>query len=82
MPIEAKPLFRASVVAPRVAAFEQPESAEAASKRLSSWVHLVHGPGTDRLTEAELLPDYMTDVFYGLLGYAGPSGGTNHTLSR
>lgn len=83
MPAAAKLLFRPSVLGPRVVAFQLPERAAAARERLSSWVELLASPRAERLTEAELLPDFLTDVFYELLGYAGPSGGAGrHSLSR
>lgn len=83
MPAAAKLLFRPSVLGPRLAAFQVPERAAAARERLSSWVELLASPRAERLTEAELLPDFLTDVFYELLGYAGPSGGVGrHSLSR
>jgi len=83
MPVEAKPLFRPSVLGPRLAGFHLPEAAEPSAERLASWADLVHGPRADRLTESELLPDFLTQVFYGLLGYAGPAADPGrHTLSR
>ena len=83
MPVAAKPLFRPSVLGSRVAAFQLPERAAAARDRLASWVGLLSSPRAERLTEAELLPDFLSDVFYGLLGYAGPAGAAvRHSLSR
>ena len=36
----------------------------------------------DKLNEKELLPDFLTDFFVGLLGYTHPAAADRYTLSR
>ena len=81
--VESKPLFRPSVVLPRLARFVVPSGIEDAWKKLRAWADLLASPLAERQTEQELLPDYLADVFYGVLGYTGPSSGAGrYTLSR
>lgn len=85
MPVDRKPLFRPEVIAAQTgaAAREQGvESAEAATT-LARWAELLASPRAEALTERELLPDFLTEIFYGVLGYRGPSGaGESYTFSR
>ena len=84
MPVERKPLFRAEILAPRAAALHL-EPAEVGHGRdiLRRWAELTTSPRADALTESELLPDFLTEVFYKILGYRGPSeAGEHYTLSR
>jgi len=83
MPVEAKPLFRPRVVRPRLRAFAPERDLAEGRERLRAWSELLASPAADRQTEQELLPDFLTDVFYRVLGYPGPSGGGGtYTLSR
>ncbi len=52
-----------------------------ARARLAKWAALLESPHAAAQTEQALLPDFLTDIFYGLLGYAGAGGG-RYTLSR
>lgn len=83
MPVDRKPLFRAEIFAPRAAALPLGEAAEPAREILRRWARLLASARAEELTESELLPDYLTDVFYGFLGYGGPTPtGERYTLSR
>jgi hypothetical protein len=42
--------------------------------KLEHWADLIRSGRADELTETALLPDSLTDFFYGLLGYTGPAG--------
>lgn len=83
MPVESKPLFRPRVVRPRLRAFAPERDLAEGRERLRAWSELLESPAARRQTEQELLPDFLTDVFYRVLGYSGPSGGGGtYTLSR
>jgi hypothetical protein len=83
MPVERKPLFRAEILAPRAAALALGPEAEQARDLLRKWARLLGSARADELTESELLPDFLTDVFYQILGYRGPTAsGERYTLSR
>lgn len=84
MPVEAKPLFRPDVVARRTRGFVLPERVEAAAGQLRNWAALVGVRAKrEQYGEQELLPDFLSDVFGGVLGYSGPaSGGARYTMSR
>ena len=69
MPVEAKPLFRADVLRPHLAGFQLPEAVQSARKALERWADLLWSPQADALKEQELLPDFLSDVFCGVLGY-------------
>lgn len=80
MPVDRKPLFRLEVISARVAADNGNESHRDIFAR---WAKLLASPQADALKESELLPDFLTDVFYRVLGYRGPSeAGERYTLSR
>jgi SAM-dependent methyltransferase len=83
MPVERKPLFRAEILTPSAAALVLGPEAEPAREILRKWAGLLESTRADELTESELLPDYLTDLFYGVLGYRGPTAtGERYTLSR
>jgi SAM-dependent methyltransferase len=83
MPVERKPLFRAEIVAPRAAALAVGDEAEPAQEILRRWAQLLASSRAEEWTESELLPDFLTDVFYRVLGYNGPTpSGGRYTLSR
>lgn len=69
MPVEAKPLFRPDVLKPHLAGFRLPSAVEAKRDVLTRWADLLCSPQADSLKEQELLPDFLTDVFCGILGY-------------
>jgi hypothetical protein len=72
MPAEAKPLFRPDILRSHLAAFVLPARAEAHRDKVRQWATLLAGPQANALKESELLPQFLTDFFQGLLGYSGP----------
>src|SRR5215210_3332521 len=83
MPVERKPLFRAEILAPRAAAMSLDQIPEQAREILRKWARLLSSQRAAELNESELLPDYLSEIFYGVLGYRGPtSTGERYTLSR
>lgn len=83
MPVERKPLFRAEILAPRAAALPLGPEGEQARETLRRWVAVLDSSDGEARTESELLPDFLTDVFYGVLGYRGPAAsGGHYTFSR
>ncbi len=69
MPVEAKPLFRNDVLRPLLQGFHLAGRAGPIQEALGRWAGLLSSPEADKLKEQELLPDFLTDVFCGVLGY-------------
>ncbi len=83
MPVEAKPLFRPDVLRPHLAAFELPAHVAEYRPTLDRWSELLTSSRANNLKEQELLPDFLTDFFVGLLAYRRPAdGGDGYTFSR
>lgn len=83
MPVEAKPLFRPDVLRTHAAAFALPAHVDAFRPKLAHWADLLGSGRGDHFKEQELLPDFLTDFFVGVLGYTRPAdGGKRYTLSR
>src|ERR1700686_1988767 len=83
MPTEARPLFRADALRPKLLGFRLPPAAGAALKKLSHWVDLLAGNKAEAMKETELLPLFISDLFEDLLGFTGPaSGEATYTLKR
>jgi hypothetical protein len=83
MAVESKPLFHPEVLRQQVQSFCLPEHTDAWQPKLHHWADLIRSGRADELTETTLLPDFLTDFFYGLLGYTGPAEGLDaYTLSR
>ncbi|MAC52274.1 MAG: type I restriction endonuclease subunit M [Gimesia sp.] len=83
MPVEAKPLFRPDVLRPYIDQFQLPERVENLRPKLNDWAELISSGRADTIKETQLLPDFLTDFFYELLGYRGPAGGSDtYTISR
>jgi len=83
VPSEAKPLFRPEALRPRLAAFALPPRVDGLRPKLAHWAGLLGTDGGDAFKERELLPDFLSDLFLGVLGYTGPAdGGPTYTLSR
>ena len=81
--IEVKPLFRPDVLRPRVKSFQLPDSAVSNRGLIQSWAELLAPKAADRFKEQELLPDFLTDVFTSVLGYARPTDNpARYTISR
>src|ERR1017187_7494009 len=83
MALESKPLFHPEVIRQQVRAFSLSERAEDWQPKLRHWAGLLASGRADDFKETALLPDSLTDIFCGLLGYTGPAGaGDTFTLSR
>jgi len=83
VPSEAKPLFRPEALRPRLAGFSLPPRVDALRPKLTHWAALLGAESGDAFRERELLPDFLTDIFLGILGYTGPAAGSpSYTLSR
>lgn len=83
MAVESKPLFHPEVMRQQVRSFVLPERVAAWQPKLQHWASLIASGRADGFKETELLPDFLTDIFCGLLGYTGPAGpAEDHTLSR
>ena len=74
MAVESKPLFHPEVLRQQVRSFFLPEQMAAWQPKLQHWAELIGSGRADAFKESELLPDFLTDFFYGLLGYTGPAG--------
>ncbi len=83
MAVESKPLFHPEVLRQQVRSFVLPERVLAWQTSLQKWADLLTSGRADEFKESALLPDFLTDIFCGLLGYTGPAGPTDtYTLSR
>jgi hypothetical protein len=83
MAVESKPLFHPEVLRQQVRSFNLPEQTVVWQPKLQHWADLITSGRADELTETTLLPDFLTDFFYGLLGYTGPAEAADtYTLSR
>jgi hypothetical protein len=72
--LESKPLVHPEVLRQQVRAFMLPERVLDWQPRLQHWVGLITSGRADDFKETVLLPDFLTDIFCGLLGYTGPAG--------
>ena len=82
MALESKPLFHPDVIRQQVKSFTLPERVGAWQPKPQHWASLVASGRADDSKETALLPDFLTDIFCGLLGYTGPAEGTEaFTLS-
>lgn len=60
-----------------------PERARQAQAKLEHWADLIASGRVDAFKEQEILPDFLTDIFCGLLGYArAVDGKDRYTISR
>lgn len=83
MAVEFKPLFHPEVIRQQVRAFHLPERVETLRPALRRWADLIASGRADTFKESDLLPDFLTDIFCGLLGYTRPAGPADtYTLSR
>jgi hypothetical protein len=74
MAVESKPLFHPEVIRQHVRSFTLPESVEGARPLLQRWADLIDSGRADSFKETALLPEFISDIFFELLGYTGPSG--------
>ena len=83
MALESKPLFHPEVLRQQVRSFNLPEQTAAWQPKLLHWAGLIASGRADEFKETALLPDFLTDIFCGLLGYTGPAEAADtYTLSR
>src|ERR1700693_2358556 len=74
MALESKPLFHPEVIRQQVRTFNLPERIWDWQPKLQHWAGLITSGRADDFKETALLPDFLTDIFCGLLGYTGPVG--------
>jgi hypothetical protein len=72
MAVESKPLFHPEVLRQQVRSFNLPGQTAASLPRLQHWAALISSGRADEFKETALLPDFLSDIFCGLLGYTGP----------
>ena len=83
MALESKPLFHQEVLRKQVRTFALPERVVDWQPKLQHWAGLITSGRADDFKETALLPDFLTDIFCGLLGYTGPAGSADtFTFSR
>jgi hypothetical protein len=74
MAVESKPIFHPEVMRQQVRSFNLPEQVAAWEAKLQHWASFIGSGRADEFKETALLPDFLTDIFCGLLGYTGPAG--------
>jgi hypothetical protein len=52
-----------------------PQVIRRSGPKLAKWAALLKSEKADQFKEQEILPDFLTDFFLGLLGYSGPTEG-------
>ena len=83
MALESKPLFHPEVLRQQVRSFNLPEQTASWQPKLQHWATLIASGRADELKETALFPDFLTDIFCGLLDYTGPAGSADtFTFSR
>ena len=83
MAVESRPLCHPEVMRQQVRAFTLPEHVQACQPKLHHWAGLIASGRADKFKDTALLPDFLTDIFCGLLGYTGPADKADpYTLSR
>src|SRR6266403_445129 len=82
MAVESKPLFHPEVIRQQVRSFNLPESVGDWQPKLQHWAGLLASGRADDFKETALLPDFLTDIFCGLLGYIGPVGAQSSSSAR
>jgi hypothetical protein len=83
MAVESKPLFHPEVLRQQVRSFNLPGRVAEWQPKLQHWAGLIASGRADDFKETALLPDFLTDIFCGLLGYMGPAGAADtFTFSR
>jgi hypothetical protein len=83
MAVESKPLFHPEVLRQQVRVFNLPAQAAGWQSTLQHWADLIGSGHADGFKETALLPDFLTQIFCGVLGYTGPAEAADaYTLSR
>jgi hypothetical protein len=73
LPTVAKPLFRPEVLRSHLLAFQLPARVQGLRPKIVQWAEMFASGRADAFKERELLPQFITDFFFGLLGYTGPA---------
>ena len=73
MALESKPLFHPEVLRHQVRAFNLPKRVGDWQPKLQHWAGLIASGRADEFRETALPPDFLSDIFCGLLGYTGPA---------
>lgn len=73
MPVEAKPLFRPDSLRPLLKSFEEPEDFATKHSIVQKWASLFESEKSNSFREQELLADFVSDIFCGVLGYERPA---------
>ena len=79
MPVEAKPLFRPDVLRSHLTGYQLPA---VDSAKLKHWADLITNGRLAGFGEQEILPDFLSDFFVGLLGYTRPAGHERYSWSE
>lgn len=83
MPVEAKPLFRPDVLRGHLQHFQLSGRVAQHRPLLDKWAEMLKSERSKRFNEREILPDFLTDIFCGLLGYTRPHDDAERfTISR
>lgn len=83
MPVEAKPLFRPDALRPLLKSFEAPDDFPARRAIVQKWAALFTSTTSNSFREQELLADFISDIFCGVLGYERPADNpTRYTRAR
>jgi hypothetical protein len=69
MPIDAIPLFRPELLRSHLHAFHLPRPFEEMVAPLKRWATALALPCSDEANERQLLPQFLGDIFHGILGY-------------
>lgn len=72
MPTAVKLLFRPEVLQLYLSSFDLPERVNTLRSKLDQWAEMIASSRIDAFTERELQPRFLSDFFYGILGYTGP----------
>jgi type I restriction-modification system DNA methylase subunit len=69
VPIQAKSLFRADVLRPKLNAFTPPADFDKHRALLKRWRDLIASAKIDKFNETAILPDFISELFQDILGY-------------
>ena len=74
MAVESKPLFHPEIIRRSVRAFTLPQMPSLAVSRLRYWAELIASGRADTFKETALLPEFLTDILAGRLGWRSSNG--------
>lgn len=83
VPVDAKPLFRPDALRPLLKSFQLPANFTEKQAIVQKWATLFASDKADQFREQELLADFVSDMFCGVLGYERPADNPNrYTRAR